>query len=188
MVYYNDNQYAEAIPWFERLLEFGETKPYVYEKLAYCYYKNWEFEKAKQTYRTLIGIDDRNSDAYFGIASVFQKNKQIDSAEISIKKAMNVQRPILAEGYSRLAAMARDKDDIKSALEYYKLAYKETPSDDMLYFNVCTTADQFYEDSKIKLNYYENFVKKFGTNRPYISEMAVRRVNELKEEIHFAQK
>lgn len=186
LIYYNDNQYKIAIPWFERLLELGETKPYVYEKLAYCYYKNWEFEKAKKTYRTLIGIDDQNSDTYFGMAEALRKNKQLDSAEIYIKKAMDVQRPIFGKGYSRLAGLARDRNDLKSALDYYKLAHKETPSDEMGYFNICTVADQLYKDPKTKLTYYENFLKKFGKNRPYASKIAAKRVKELREEIHFA--
>src|SRR5680860_501025 len=187
LVYYNDNQYKTAIPWFERLLELGETKPYVYEKLAYCYYKNWEFEKAKETYRTLIGIDDQNSDTYFGMSAALRKNEQLDSAEIYIHKAMDVQRPIFAEGYSSLASLARERNDLKSALDYYKLAYKAAPLDDMLYFNICTVADQYYKDPKTKLDYYETFIKKFGKNRPYASKIATKRIKELKEEIHFAK-
>jgi len=109
LIYYNDNQYKTAIPWFERLLELDETKPYVYEKLAYCYYKNWEFEKAKETYHILIDIDDHNSDIYFGMAAALRKNKQLDSAEIYIHKAMNVQRPVFAEGYRSLASLARER-------------------------------------------------------------------------------
>ncbi len=187
LIYYNDNQYKTAIPWFERLLEFGETKPYVYEKLAHCYYKNWEFEKAKETYRIWIGIDDQNSDAYFGMAAALQNNKQLDSAEIYINKAMDVQRPVFAEGYSSLASYARERNDLKSALDYYKLAYKETLSDEMIYFNICTLADQLYKDPKTKLGYYENYIKKFGKNMPYVSKIAVRRIKDLKEEIHFAK-
>lgn len=30
-----------------------------------------------------------------------------------------------------------------------------------------------------------NFIKKFGTNKPYASKMAAKRIKELKEEIHF---
>ncbi len=186
LIYYNDNQYKTAIPWFERLLELGETKPYVYEKLAYCYYKNWEFEKAKEIYRILIGIDDQNSDTYFGMAAALRKNKQLDSAEIYILKAMDVHRPVFAEGYSSLASLARERNDLKSALDYYKLAHKEAPLDEMVYFNICTLADQLYEDPKTKLGYYDNFIKKFGMNRPYYSKMAAKRVKELREEIHFA--
>lgn len=187
LIYYNDDQYKTAVPWFERLLELGETKPYVYEKLAYCYYKNWEFEKAKKTYRTLIGIDDKNSDSYFGMAAALQNNKQLDSAEIYINKAMDVQRPVFAEGYSSLASLARERKDLRSALAYYKLAHKEAPFDEIIYFNICTVADQLYKDPKTKLAYYENFLKKFGENRPYASKIAAKRVEELKEEIHFAK-
>ncbi|SDD96521.1 Tfp pilus assembly protein PilF [Pricia antarctica] len=187
LIYYNDNQYKTAIPWFERLLELGENKPYVYEKLGYCYYKNWEFEKAKETYRILIGIDDQNSDTYFGMAETLWKNKQLDSAEIYINKAMNIQRPIFAKGYGSLASFARERNNLKSALAYYKLAYKEAPSDEMLYFNICTVADQLFKDPKMKLGYYENFIKKFGANRPYASKTATKRIKELKEEIHFAK-
>ncbi len=187
LIYYNDNQYKMAIPWLQKILEFDETKPYVYEKLAYCYYKNGEFEKAKETYRILIGIDDQNSDTYFGMAEALRKNKQRDSAEIYIRKAMDVQRPIFAEGYSSLASLARERNDLKSALTYYKQAYKETPSDELLYFNICTVSDQLYKDPKTKLEYYGNFIKKFGTKIPYASKMAAKRVKELKEEIHFTK-
>ena len=111
-----------------------------------------------------------NSEAYFGMASALRKNKQLDSAEIYITKAMNVQRPIFAEGYSRLAGLARDREDLKSALKYYKMAYKEEPTDAMLYFNVCTIADQYYKDPETKLDYYENFIEKFGTNTPTLQK------------------
>ncbi len=81
----------------------------------------------------------------------YGKTNSFDSAKIYINKAMNVQRPIFAEGYGSLASLARERNDLKSALAYYKLAYKETASDEMLYFNICTVADQLYKDPKIKL-------------------------------------
>ncbi|MDT7829411.1 tetratricopeptide repeat protein [Pricia sp. S334] len=185
LILFNDNQYEKAIPWFEQVLELGETQPYVYEKLAFCYYKSWEFERAKETYRTLIALDDSNSDAYFGLGETYRRNKQPDSAEIYIKKAMDVQRPVFAEGYSALAGLARDRNDLKSALEYYKMAHKETPSDQMIYFNICTLADQLYKDPKTKLKYYESFIMQFGKTSPYTSKIATRRIEELREAIHF---
>lgn len=185
LIYYNDNQYKEAIPWLEKVLELGENKGYVYQKLAYSYYKTWEFEKSKATYRHLIDVDAQNSEPYFGLAEVFRKNKQLDSAKIFINEAMDVQRPVFAESYSRLAEIARNQNDFKTALDFYRLAHEETPTDDMLYFNICTVADQFYKDPKVKLDYYQNFIARFGKNLPYTSKIAIRRIKELKEEIHF---
>jgi len=188
LILYNDGQFENAISWFEKVLELGETQAYVYEKLAYSYYKNWEFERAKENYRKLIAIDDQNSDAYFGMAAALRKNKQPDSTEIYINKALDVQRPIFAEGYRRLASLARDRNDLKSAFDYYKLASEEAPSNEMLYFNVCTIADQYYKDPESKLDYYENFIKRFGKKMPYASKMASKRIKELKEVIHFQKK
>lgn len=187
LIYFNDNQYEKAIPWFEKVLELGEHKEYVYEKLGYCYYKNWEFDKAKKAYQEVIAINDDNSDAYFSLAEVFRKNKQLDSAEVFINKGMAIKKPIFAKGYSALAGLYRERNDLKIALKYYLMAHDESPEDSNLYYNVCTVNDQLSDDPKKKLDYYENFILKYGKERPYISDMVARRISELKEQIHFAK-
>jgi len=185
LIYYNDGQYEKAIPWLERVLELGERKEYVYEKLGHCYFKNWDFEKAKNTYQTLISINDTNSETYFSLAEVYRKNKQLDSAEVFIKKAMDVKRPIFAQGYSSLAGFAQERNNLKTALEYYKLAHKEMPTEPRHYFQICTVYDRLAENANKKLEYYENFIKLYGREQPYLSQMVAKRVSELKEQIHF---
>lgn len=186
LVLFNDAAYEKAIPWFEKVLELGEIKEYIYEKLAYCYYKNWDFEKAREAYRILLGINDQNSATYFSLAAVHQKEKQLDSAEIYVKKGMDVQRPVFSEGYGRLASLARERNDLQAALNYYKLAYQEDVSDFRVYYQICTISDQLYKDPKMKLDLYQGFIAKFGINKRYFSETVSKRISELKEEIHFA--
>ncbi|NHF58465.1 tetratricopeptide repeat protein [Flavobacteriaceae bacterium TP-CH-4] len=185
LILYNDDQFENAIPWFEKVLELGEKKEYIYSKLAYCYYKNWEFDKAKAMYRILSAIDDTNPDAYFGLGSVYLRNKQLDSAEINFKTAIEVKDPALDREYNALASLARERNDLKSALEYYRLAYQEDTTSSTGYYQVCTVADQYYEDPKIRLEYYENFLRKFGKEVPYLSKTVLRRIRELKEELHY---
>ena len=186
LTYFNNDQFEKAIPPFERLLELGEQKEHIYLKLAQSYYKEWEFEKAKNTYNELLGLDDSVSEAYNGLAAVYWKTKQLDSAEINYKMAIEVQDPILNREYSGLAGIARQRKDLKTALEYYKLAYEEDPSDSMGYYQICTVADQYYKDPKVRLDYYENFKRKFQKTHPYFTETVQKRILELKEEIHFA--
>lgn len=186
LVLYNDFQYENAIPWFEKVLELGETKDYVYEKLANCYYKNWNLEKAKETYRILLQRDDTNSNTYFSLAEVYRKNKQIDSAKVFIIKGMEVQKPIFAEGYIRLANIARDQKDLKTALKYYSMAHDEDPNDARIYYNIATVNDQVGTDLNAKLAYYKNFLKQYPNEHPYFYESVRKRIRELKEEIHFA--
>lgn len=185
LILYNDAQFEKAIPWFEKVLELQGPKEYVYTKLAYCYYKNWEFEKAKSAYKTLLEMDKTNADAYFGLGTVYHRNKQIDSAEIAYKKAMEVQDPVLVREYHALATLARSKNDLKLALDYYQKAFEEDTSSPYGYYQICTVADQYYKDPKLRLELYENYLKKFGKDNSYYARTAVRRIRELKEELHF---
>ncbi|MBM1105651.1 tetratricopeptide repeat protein [Aurantibacter crassamenti] len=188
LTHFNDNAYEEAIPFFERVLALGETKEYVYDKLAYCYYKNWEFEKARANYKKMLEIDDGNSDTYFKLAEAYRKDKVLDSAEIYINEAMNIQKPVFAQGYSSLGSMAREREDFKTALDFYKRAHAEDPSDPHLYHNICTLVDRNYKDLNLKLEYYEKYLEKYGKLRDrqalYYTTMVSKRISQLKEEIH----
>ncbi|MFS4493247.1 tetratricopeptide repeat protein [Maribacter sp. 2308TA10-17] len=184
---FNNNEYSKALPFFERLLELEEHKPHIYGKLAHCYFKEWDFEKSKNTYHALIRMDKDDPDPYFNLGHVFLKEQQLDSAKFYIKKSKEVQDPSFHREYRSLAGIAREEEDLKGAFEYYKLAFKEEPSDYMAYYQICTTADQLFKDPNLKLQYYENFIKKFGPDIRYFSERAKKRISELKQELHFAK-
>lgn len=187
LVYYNDARYSDAIPWLEKVLLLGEQKEYVYEKLAYSYYKEWEFEKAKAAYVELLKFNDTNADYYYALAETYRKNKQVDSAIVFVKKGMDIQRPVLAKGFMALSGLARQKEDLKSALEYLQLAVAEDPNDSMLYFRLCSLIDRYYKDSNMKLEHYELYLERFGEKVPFFSETAKKRISELKEQIHYTK-
>ncbi len=184
---FNDYDYKGAAPLFERLLELGEEKPHIYQKLGHSYYQLWEFEKAKNRYRGLLQFPDFTPEAYNGLGYTFYKERQIDSAEVYFKKAIAAKRPDLSQEYTALASLARTRKDLESALSYYRLAYKEDETDHRAYYQICTVADQYYEDPKAKLELYEGFIKKFGDKKTYLSDFVKKRISELKQEIHMAQ-
>lgn len=187
LVYYNNHQFEKAIPWFEKVLALGEQKEYVYEKLAYSYYQIWDFEKAKEYYKVLLERNDTNSDTYFGLAEVYQKERQLDSAKIFINKSMEVQKPIFAKGYVRLAAVARQERDLKLAFEYYNLAHEQNPTQPLIYYNICTVYDQLSTNPHEKLMYYQNFTSLYPKQHPFFSDIVSKRISELKSEIHFSK-
>lgn len=187
LVYYNDARFSDAIPWLEKVLTLGEQKEYVYEKLAHSYYKEWEFEKAKKAYKELLKFNETNSDYYYAIAETYRKTKQVDSATLFVKKGMDIQRPVIAKGYMALSVLAREKDDLKGALEYLQLAVDEDPQDGMLYFKLCSLMDRYYEDPVLKLKHYKRFMERFGAEVPFFSETAKKRISELKEQIHYGK-
>lgn len=154
LVLFNDYQYKNAIPWFEKVLDLGETKDYVYEKLAGSYNHIWEFEKSKEAYTILLKRDDTNSQTYFSLARVYEKEKKLDSAKIFINKAMDIQKPIFAKGYVALAEIARQQNEVKKAFSYYEMAHHEDPQDARIFYNICTMYDNIETRPKKKLEYY----------------------------------
>lgn len=184
---YNNDEYEKALPLFERLIELGEKKEFVYTKLAYCYLKTWEFNKAKSTYKLLIEKNEDNHDAYFNLGHVFFKDRQTDSAVFYVKKSIEVQNATFEKEYESLARFARTENNLDSALKYYKKAFSEDPKNYRNYYQICALVDQTSTDAKFKLEYYENFIKKFGKKKPYVSDMVLKRISELKQELHFAK-
>ncbi|HDZ06803.1 hypothetical protein LCGC14_0243350 [marine sediment metagenome] len=187
IVLFNDFQFEKAIPLLERLLEFGEDKDYVYEKLGVSYNQNWEFEKAKEVYKVLLERNDSNSQTYFDLASVYQKESKLDSAKIFINKAMDAQKPIFAQGYNELAGIAHQQKDLKTALKFYQMAHQEDKSNARIYYNIVTVSDQLGSDLGKKLEYYQNFLKQYPNEHPFYYETARKRISELKVEIHFSK-
>ena len=53
LAYFNNGYFKEAAELFERLVELGEDKPFIFKKLGYAHFKNWEFEKAIGAYRRI---------------------------------------------------------------------------------------------------------------------------------------
>lgn len=187
LAFYNNDQYDAALPFFERLLELGENKEHIYTKLANCYFQTWELEKSKAIYHILIGKDADNHEAYFNLGHVFFKDRQMDSATYYIKKSVDVQKVTFEREYESLARFARVAEDLETSLKYYKLAFDEDPSNYQVYYQICAILDQILKDPERKLEYYESFITKFGKDKLYISAIVIKRILELKEEIHFAK-
>lgn len=186
LVLFNNNQYDKALPFFEQLIELGEKKEFVYMKLAHCYYKTWDFDKSKNIYHKLIQMDKDNHKAYYNLAGVLYKDRQNDSALIYVKKSIAIQVVTFEKEYSFIAGLYRSEDDKKPALKYYKLAHAEDPTEPMYYYQICAMIDQTSKDAKVKLEYYENFIKKYESKQPYMFTIVNKRISELKEEIHLS--
>lgn len=187
LAFFNNGQFSQALPHFERLLELGEEKPFVYKKLAHCYLMNLETEKAYLTYRQLLKFQDFEVDAYSGFAEVFLKEQQLDSAQFYIKKSIKERRVVFDKEYRDLGRIARLKGKTKQALDHYRKSWEENKSNQFVYYQVCTLADEYYKDPETKLSYYEKLLEQYPKLLPFIEERAKKRVSELKEEIHFAR-
>ena len=183
---FNGSMYKEAIPLFEQLLDSGEEKKHIYQKLGFSYFKNWEFDKAKDTYKQLLNFEDTKAEALFSLSGVYFKERKLDSAAYYTKLSIKEQEPYLLEEYGMLASIERDLNHLKTALHYYKLASAEDDTNQRVAYQICALEDQTNEDTEEKLKYYQQFIERFGGDDNYYTQLAHKRIRELKEEIHFS--
>ncbi|WP_228236888.1 tetratricopeptide repeat protein [Allomuricauda sp. M10] len=184
--YYNNGQYKQAIPWFERLLELGEDRPFILERTAFSYYRNYDSEKAIQTYRMLALDPWSLADAYSGMGQVYLQEKELDSAQYYIKKSIEERTQTFENEYADLGRIARLQNKTKESLDYYKKAWEENKDNPYNYYQFCILADEYYKDPKTKLQYYESLLEMYPKLSPFIKERVIKRVSEIKEEIHYA--
>ena len=182
---FNLENYELAASLFERLIELGEKKPFLYKKLGYSYANRWKYKEAKKAYRTLGSITNYEADGYLGLAQVFFKEKELDSAAVYYKKAIAERRYIFDEEYRSLGRIARLKGELKKSLDYYTKAWEEDKVNQFSYWQVCVLSDEYYKDPKIKLAHYEKLLSDYDNLMPFLRERAVKRVKELNEEIFF---
>ncbi len=186
LAYFNNEEFRKSIPFFEELLALGERKTFLFMKLGMAYFKTWAFEKSIEMYTTAIAMEEDNAAAYYELGQVFLKDRQLDSAHVYVKKSIAIQKPYLAEEYETLASIERQRENLKGAFDFYILAHKEDPDIPRLYWQICVLYDQMEQNPSKKLTYYEKFLKQYGTQQPYVSEMVQKRISELKEQIHYS--
>lgn len=127
LAYFNNDEHQKALPLFERLVALGETQEYILSKLAYCYFKSWEFEKARSTYSQVLRINDLNADAYYNLGLIHLKEQQLDSAHWYVQKSIEVQTPVLAHEYEALARIERVRENLEKPWNTIKWPIKKLP-------------------------------------------------------------
>ncbi len=187
LVKFDVGEYEIAASLFERLLELGEKKPFIYRKLGYSLANRWKYKEAKEAYKQLGGISDYQADAYLGLAQVYLQEQQLDSAETYFLKSIEERQYIFDNEYRNLGRIARLNGELKKSLDYYTRAWEENKTNQLHYWQICILGDEYYKDPKLKLAHYEKFLTDYDKVMPFLKERARKRVTELKEEIHFGK-
>ena len=185
LAYFNNKEFPKCIPYFEQLLALGEHKKYMYMKLAYAYFRTWEFEPSKKAYKTAIQMNgnDNDGEAFFELAQVFRKNREIDSAQYYLKKSIEVQKPNFFRQYEGLAQTYRVQGNLSQSLYYYTLAHKEAPDEARVFYQICAVKEQIKKDTKASLSCYEDFLANYK-DEPYLPQIVAKRIRELKIQMH----
>jgi len=178
-------EYHDAVAAYEKLLERNQGNEQLHEKLAISYTNTNQFEKAIAQYTVLINkYNDKVPSYHTNLAKAYIALKEYDKAIRHTEIAIVLQDISLEGEYLQLSTIYKRQGNDKKVFEMMGKAVKENPYDEMLSYFQVLAADNYFEDTKTVITYYERFLKKFEADGRY-GELAQLRLKDLKEELFF---
>ncbi len=190
--YFKNNDYAEAIPIYERLIELGIEKDHILFSLGHCYHREWEFEKGIALYEKMIADDfeGTNYRVWLDLGGLYMKKKEYDKAIECINTSIEIKAVTFEKEYSALASAYSSKKAYAKTIKYHEKAHKEEPDNFRHLFYACVIVDNYYTDDAKKLAYFERFKNKYPKLRPsgYYMKYVNQKISKLKENMFLSEK
>ncbi|HBR55687.1 MAG TPA: hypothetical protein DEA82_16465 [Flavobacteriaceae bacterium] len=179
-----NKSYHSASAVYEKLLSLQQSNIQLHENLAESYRQTNRFEEAIEQYTVLINeYDDKNPKWHFNIARNYEALRYLDKAQHHFEISILLQDLPLDTSYVALASVYKKQKDYQRQFEALQKAVVENPENrEALYF-LATAADNYYEDDRLVISYYQKYLDKFGEQSRY-SEFTKARIKDLKTEIH----
>ena len=178
--YYWQEDYENAAKWFEKLITLNESTQFIHEKLSFCYNRIYEHEKAIEHGLLALGFDKKNATNLFVLGQLYERIDDFENAEkYMLQSIFILDVPFDAE-YIKLASVYNRQKKYKEAIETYKRAIAENPTNEQAQFFLVYTKDNYYKDIDTRIKLYEDFKVKFP--KSIFKNMANHRITELKKE------
>ncbi len=178
--YYWQEDYKNAIKWFEKLITLNESSQFIHEKLSFSYSRYYEDEKAIEHCKKALEFDPKNANNLFILGQLYQHIEDFSNAEKYILESLVLQDVPLDTEYERLGYIYNRQKKHKEAISAYQRAVEENPESESAHFFLVITKDKYYKDIDTRIKVFENFKKKFP--KSMFNRMADKRLKELKEE------
>src|SRR5690606_4264881 len=178
--YYSKKDYRQAIVWYEKLIELGESSPFIHEQLSTSYHWIYDFEKAIEQRKLVLEFNPNDATTIYVIGTYYEELNDLVNAEEYITKALWLMDEPLNDEYRRLGTILNRQKKYKEAIEVLKKSVKEDPTNEFSNFQLALTYNEYYADYDAKIRAFENFKEKFPNGK--LREFVDSRISELKKE------
>ncbi|MBP3820375.1 hypothetical protein J6G99_01865 [bacterium] len=198
--------YKKASRWYEALEYFTKAQDYYYNvsdfekvnsiklEIAYIYFVTYKLKNARYILTKLEGTDNLSNELRIKVNIALAKiSKNIDEEYLYYKKSLSMaesinDKDLRAELYYRFAGVNDERDDVKTAVEYYKKCI-ESP-DSHYYPRALANLAELYDEAGntvLALKYYQKSVeadlKVKNYNGLYLSARHLAEIFASKDEI-----
>ena len=125
--YYWQEDYFHAKEWFLKRLTLGEPTQFIYEKLSYCYERNYEHKEAIEYLERALKFDPKNGNNLYLIGRQYSLMDDFVNAEKYFKQALEILDDPLDREYSSLASALNRQEKYNEAIKAYRRALQQNP-------------------------------------------------------------
>ena len=126
---------TEAVPYFEKLLQWQPGNGEIAYALGVCYIQTRQPVKARATYAKLFGVETNSAAAYLLNAKMHVRQQFEETAQAELNEAIRLD-PKLPEVRFVLGELAIYKADIDKGIEYLKQEIALNPANAMAFYRL----------------------------------------------------
>ncbi|MCH8955142.1 CHAT domain-containing protein [candidate division KSB1 bacterium] len=142
-----EENYQEAIPELQRLIQEDPQLSNAYRSLAEAYIYQGDFEAAKDYFESLRQKNSQNAYLYYALGRIAFAQNNLNSAITKLKKAIELQ-PDYAEPYGLrggLPEIYHAKKDLDTGAQYFRDLIKANPENACGYYGLARIHIKKYE-------------------------------------------
>ena len=133
--YYVSGQLSEAIPYFEKLVQWQPENGEIAYALGVSYIQTRQPEKSRIVFADLFKVPANSAAAYLMNAKMHVRQQFEETAQIELSKAIELD-PKLPEVHFILGELAIYKADIDKGIEFLKQEIAVNPTNAMAYYRL----------------------------------------------------
>ena len=187
--YAKEKQLDQAIEQHEVCTQLnGSYTRWSLKNLVTYYYKAGNQDSCISTAVKYLALKPDDAYVHFYYARALSDSMQFDEASEEFSKAiLNSNQDFIKMTYFYRALNCYHNKDYPDAIAYYKKVIAIDPEFSFAYYNLAITYDDFYQEKKTAMRYYEKFIAmEEGSNENHlIVEAAKNRLGQLRENSFF---
>ncbi|NLP58024.1 tetratricopeptide repeat protein [Lutibacter sp. B1] len=172
-----------ALKYLSRLDSLNFISLNTYEMFGMCYYNLKELDSAETYFKKAIRLDRNNPKILYRMANLYYEKEDMKLAKLYLTMSIMYAKPDLDKQYFLLGTIFKEENDFKQALTNFEKAFQNNSKNFKALFEIATTSDVYYKDSKIALLHYKKYIERFENKDLQMTLYANKRIDKLKKEL-----
>lgn len=178
---YFAKDFKNTLTYLKKLDSLNYISVSTYEMAGMCYYNLQEFDLAETYFKKAIRLDPSDYTIYYRLATLYYDKKDYKMSKFFLFQSIGAAKPDLDRQYFLIGIIYKEENNLKEAIDSFEKSYQNNYSNYKALFELATTSDVYYEDKKIALKRFQQYISRFKRNDEKMTIYAENRIEEIKK-------